>query len=133
MKKWQGWVLFPCAWLALVFSYLPAQDQPGNEGRSAGRKLFLRNCASCHGMDGKGRGIVAASLKKQPPDLTRIPRRDGKFPAERLVMTITGGLALPIHGDREMPVWGNILTTEEVGTLVGYLESIQNPIATSER
>jgi mono/diheme cytochrome c family protein len=133
MKKFQGWVLFPCALLALIFSYLPAQDQPGSEGRAAGRKLFLRNCASCHGMDAKGRGIVAASLKKQPPDLTRIPRQDGRFPAEKLVLTITGELALPIHGEREMPVWGNVLNSQEVETLVGYLESIQNPIATRDR
>lgn len=133
MKRFSGWVLFSCALLTLIFSYLPAQDQPGNEGRAAGRKLFLRNCASCHGMDGKGRGIVAASLKKQPPDLTRIPRRDGKFPVEKLILTITGELALPIHGDREMPVWGNILTHQEVGTLVEYLESIQNPIVLPDR
>ena len=133
MRKFSGWLLFPCALLALVFSSIPAQNQPSLEGRATGRKLFLRNCASCHGMDGRGKGIVAASLKKQPPDLTSIPRQDGKFPVQKLVMTITGELVLPIHGEREMPVWGNILTSQEVGTLVGYLESIQNPIATRER
>ena len=133
MKKFHGWLLFSCASLTLIFSYIPAQNQPSTERQAAGRKLFLRNCASCHGMDGQGKGIVAASLKKQPPDLTRIPRRDGKFPVEKLILTITGELALPIHGDREMPVWGNILTHQEVGTLVEYLESIQNPIVLPDR
>ena len=133
MKRLCGWLLFPCTLLALILADIPAQNQPADEGRGAGRKLFLRNCASCHGMDGNGKGIVAASLKKQPPDLTRIPRRDGKFPVQKVVMTITGELALPIHGEREMPVWGNIFSSQEVGALVGYLESIQNPIATRER
>ena len=133
MKKLIGWLLFPCALVALIFSSIPAQNQPTNHGLAAGRKLFLRNCASCHGIDAKGRGIVAASLKKPPPDLTRIAQQDGKFPAQKVVMTITGELALPIHGEREMPVWGNIFSNQEVGALVGYLESIQNPIATRER
>lgn len=133
MKTCRGWLLFPCALVALIFSSIPAQNQPTNYGLAAGRKLFLRNCASCHGLDGTGKGIVAASLKKQPPDLTSIPRQNGKFPVQKVVMTITGELALPIHGEREMPVWGNIFTGQEVRTLVGYLESIQNPIAIRER
>ena len=133
MKKLIGWLLFPCALVALIFSSIPAQNQSTNDELAVGRKLFLRNCASCHGIDAKGRGIVAASLKKPTPDLTSIPQQNGKFPVQKVVMTITGELVLPIHGEREMPVWGNVLSNQEVRTLVGYLVSIQNPIATRDR
>lgn len=93
-----------------------------------GRKLFMSHCASCHGLDGTGAGLVASSLKKQPRDLTAIPKKDGKFPTQELVMTISGELAVPIHGSREMPVWGGVLTTNDVMNLVKYLESIQKPL-----
>lgn len=91
-----------------------------------GRRLFQRNCASCHGLDGKGGGLVADALRKRPPDLTAIPRKNGRFPSEEVVMTITGALSLRVHGTREMPVWGGVLKNSEILSLVTYIESIQN-------
>lgn len=117
----------------LVSPLARTQNQPRVEERGMGRKLFLQNCASCHGVNGDGRGIVSPALRKQPTDLTRIPLRDGKFPSEALVRVIVGELALPVHGQREMPVWGNILSHQEVKALVRHLESIQNPIGDHRR
>jgi mono/diheme cytochrome c family protein len=37
---------------------------------AAGRALFSKNCASCHGEDGKSKTDFAASMKKKPTDLT---------------------------------------------------------------
>jgi hypothetical protein len=43
-----------------------------------------------------------------PPDLTQFARRNGgMFPSER-VYRIIDGRDVPSHGDREMPVWGDI-------------------------
>ncbi|ROR32568.1 c-type cytochrome [Inmirania thermothiophila] len=36
-----------------------------------GREIFQRNCAVCHGSDGRGTGPMAASLQHKPADLTR--------------------------------------------------------------
>ena len=36
----------------------------------SGKALYLENCASCHGADGKGTGELAASLSHAPADLT---------------------------------------------------------------
>ena len=101
-------------------------QRPASVGR--GEKLFQRNCASCHGLDGRGAGLVAASLKKQPSDLTMIPRKNGKFPTEELVMSISGELSVPIHGSREMPVWGGVLKNGDILSLVQYIESIQRTL-----
>jgi mono/diheme cytochrome c family protein len=131
MKKFPASWLAACSVLPFVFYHSLSQNQPRPQEKQVieGRRIFLRNCASCHGMDGAGGGIVSAALKKEPSDLTRIPLQDGKFPTQRLVMAITGELSLPIHGQREMPVWGSVLSGKDVTNLVTYLETIQKPLA----
>lgn len=36
----------------------------------AGKRLFDKHCASCHGADGKSKTEIAAAMKKKPTDLT---------------------------------------------------------------
>ncbi|HXY97793.1 MAG TPA: cytochrome c [Steroidobacteraceae bacterium] len=106
----------------------PAQDLSGYQ---SGESLYRAHCASCHGVDGRGDGPVAASLKVEVPDLTRIARRQGgRFPAEQLRRIIDGRTTLPPHGTRAMPVWGEAFGSEKqasrvVELLVQYLQSIQ--------
>lgn len=40
------------------------------ENIASGRALFNRNCASCHGEDGKAQTDVAKAMKEKPTDLT---------------------------------------------------------------
>ncbi|MCI0392704.1 MAG: cytochrome c [Acidobacteria bacterium] len=92
-----------------------------------GREAYMRYCASCHGIDAKGRGPVTPALRKKPADLTRISLRYGKFEKAKIRSIITGDTRLPIHGEKEMPVWGGILQDSVLDNLVKYLESIQRP------
>ena len=101
----------------------------------SGRDLFQFYCASCHGPGGKGDGPVAASLKRQPPDLTTIAsRHEGRFPTEEIQRFVRGDDVPAAHGDREMPVWGPIfmslephdrLTRVRIENVVAYVESLQ--------
>lgn len=77
-----------------------------------GPALFKAHCAACHGVDAKGTGPVAASLKVKVPDLTRIAARSGgKFSLTRVERIISGEDQLPAaHGTREMPLWGPIFS-----------------------
>ena len=104
----------------------------------AGRDLFQFYCAPCHGSGGKGDGPVSASLKKQPPDLTTIARRNGgHFPGEKIQRFVAGDDRLvAAHGSREMPVWGPIfyslephdrLTRIRIENVVMFIESMQKP------
>src|SRR5262249_41898068 len=37
---------------------------------AAGREIFNKRCASCHGQDGKSKTEIAAAMKTKPTDLT---------------------------------------------------------------
>jgi mono/diheme cytochrome c family protein len=70
-----------------------------------GKREYDSNCASCHGADGKGAGPFVEFLKRSPPDLTTLARRNGGvFPVARAYEVIEG--AGPGHGTRDMPIWG---------------------------
>jgi mono/diheme cytochrome c family protein len=79
---------------------------------------YLSYCASCHGVDGKGNGPLAPTLKIAPSDLTVISKKNkGNFPYTMIRKTIESrelGLARA-HGPREMPVWGPIFAQEPEG------------------
>jgi mono/diheme cytochrome c family protein len=106
----------------------------------SGAAIYDRLCASCHGVDGKGHGPVAPSIKTRVPDLTRLAWRDGgEFPAEDVHRTIDGRLERSAHGSRDMPVWGwrfyrgddpnddeeRARVDAMIGRLVDHLRSIQ--------
>ncbi|MEQ1948230.1 MAG: cytochrome c [Bryobacteraceae bacterium] len=102
-----------------------------------GADLFRAYCASCHGVDAKGNGPMAASLKVRPSDLTRISERNNStFPFARMQKIIAGEQQLPSgHGTRAMPVWGPVfsqvtrddldLGRVRIDNLTRYLRDIQ--------
>ena len=102
----------------------------------SGRDLFQFYCSTCHGREAKGDGPVASSLKRLPPDLTTIARRNGgHFPSDAIVHFVSGeDQPVGAHGSREMPVWGPIfrslephdrLTRIRIENVVAFVESIQ--------
>lgn len=71
-----------------------------------GKQEFMDNCAACHGADGRGNGPLGELLRKSPPDLTLLAKKNqGVLPINRLY-TVVDGADVPSHGTRDMPVWG---------------------------
>jgi mono/diheme cytochrome c family protein len=90
-----------------------AQDAAESGGLELGRQEYLAGCAQCHGMEGRGDGVIADYLTVAPPDLTRIQaENDGIFPARTLYEMIDGTSAVGAHGSREMPAWGDRYSVE---------------------
>lgn len=76
-----------------------------------GKQMYRTYCASCHGMDGRGHGAVAASLRVQPPDLSVLSRNNhGIYPARHIESVLRFGIETPGHGSKAMPVWGPMLS-----------------------
>ena len=104
-----------------------------------GKTEYMASCASCHGVSGKGDGVMRPSLVKPATDLTQLARNNGGvFPHQRLWEVIDGRAYAVIgsHGAREMPVWGYIYRAEDtqpadlharnrIGSLLDYLARIQ--------
>ena len=73
----------------------------------AGKIEYEIGCAPCHGVDGKGRGPVAAGLTATPADLTVLAKKNnGVFPLSSVYDTIYGIKTIIAHGTRDMPIWG---------------------------
>jgi mono/diheme cytochrome c family protein len=125
--------------LAASAIHLQPQSQPPQLIDSIrGDNLYKAYCASCHGVDARGNGPMAAWIKVQPPDLTRIAARNGgEFPLARIDRIISGEEALPSgHGTRAMPIWGPVfsqvtrdqdLGKVRIDNLARYLRDIQRP------
>lgn len=95
-------ILFAASTMAGMIHVLHAQPE-----ENPGRQEFLRSCASCHGVSGKGDGPVAKSLNTPPADLTKLSEENnGIFPISRVYEVIDGRIERLVHGTRDMPVWG---------------------------
>lgn len=78
-----------------------------------GQKLYMQYCGSCHGKDGKGNGPVSPHLKIKVPDLTVLKKNNkGIYPLDSVMSTIDGRRVVRAHGDRQMPVWGEVFSQE---------------------
>jgi mono/diheme cytochrome c family protein len=97
--------------------------------RAAGKQLYARNCAQCHGEKGDGEGYATPHLLPRPRNFT-----SGKFK----VRTTPNG-ALPTHEDlvniirrgmpyTSMPAWPN-LSDADVTNLAHYLKTFSPDFA----
>lgn len=72
-----------------------------------GKVEYDQSCATCHGLDGKGKGPFSQALELSMPDITTLAKRNGGvFPATRVYDVIDGREVVKAHGTREMPIWG---------------------------
>jgi mono/diheme cytochrome c family protein len=121
--------------VALLATGLSAQAAEKPDGA----RLYMNHCAACHGADGEGAGPVAAVMQTTVPNLRTLAQRNaGTFPTEAVTAYIDGRDVKAAHGDRQMPIWGDVFRGPEQGTaertvreriaaLVTYLKGIQYP------
>lgn len=110
-------------------------------GASDGRRLYVENCAMCHGPSGLGDGPSARGLNPPPKNLTLIKvRHGGKFPRAKVLSILDGYTRVDLPG-QNMPEFGSLLsgdlvpvdtgdgkltpTPRKLAALLEYLESIQ--------
>ena len=142
MKKLERKVELGIAVLAAVIAVTVPVSGGAVEGQEdvsllieRGKLAYVDHCAACHGLEGKGDGLVAEYLTVTPSDLTRLDAPGGEFPFDD-VYEIIDGREVPGHGTREMPVWGPTFKgldeksdkqsiKEKIVELVYFVKSIQ--------
>ncbi|SRR6266511_226873 len=88
----------------------------GNANATAlGEKLYLANCFTCHGAEGKGDGPGAAALEKKPANLGQRIKSTGEKDGE-LFWKISEGRA-------PMVTWKASLSETQRWELVNYLRA----------
>ncbi len=97
--------------------------------RRKGSRLFLANCAKCHGAGGKGDGAAAGSLKDddgrpvRPRNLVDDPLRGGSEPEQvycRIKLGLPGSSMVP-------PVAFPALKDEQAWALVEFVLGLREP------
>ena len=92
----------------------PVASSP--EALKAGKKIFTRQCLSCHGALGKGDGAAAADLAVKPRDLTApavLTQTDGE-----LFWKIT-------TGRKPMTAFETLLTEEQRWQVILYIRTLK--------
>ena len=89
----------------------------GNEKATlAGKKLYVQNCAICHGNKGKGDGMAGMALKPRPANLTK-----------DVVQKQTDGAIFwkMTEGRAPMAAYKEALTAEQRWQLVNFIRSLK--------
>ena len=102
--------ILPGLLLAVLTYTLPTRSADA----STGKQDFDTNCASCHGLDGKGHGQALYIIPQvKPPDLTLLRKTNGGvFPTDRVYKSIDGRNGIPSHERFDMPFWGTTFQRE---------------------
>jgi len=109
----------------LIFFFLAIRDAGGAGELDAGRELYIQYCSSCHGENGRGNGPVSAYLKIKVPDLTLLRKNNkGNYPTDAVMSAIDGRRMVKGHGDRKMPVWGEVFRKEAEGGKYAELQAL---------
>ena len=120
----QGRNSMRAAALAVVLAGGTSVASGGKPDAAAGKAIYDRDCASCHGATGKGDGDDAAYFTTKPTDLTdraALSKRSDDF----LAAVISGGG--PAKGlSQDMPAAKN-LTPAEVKSVVAYVRQLSAP------
>jgi mono/diheme cytochrome c family protein len=94
----------------------PRLDDPARV--RAGRSLYTRNCARCHGAPGVAPESFALGLTPSPANLAYAAR---EWPAAELFWAIKRGLKMT-----GMPAWEFRLDDDEMWAIVAYLQVMPN-------
>jgi len=87
----------------------------GSQNVPAADSLFTKNCATCHGKDGKAKTFKA---KLNHARNLSDPEWQTSVTDERLFNSITNGRG-------HMPAWGKKLTEAEINSLVAYVRQLK--------
>lgn len=121
--------LLTMAGVAVALTLFLASSAAYAEDETIGSDEYRISCMSCHGVGGRGDGVLAKFLTVKPTDLTSLAKNNGgqypklkagQYPFLQVYQVIDGRAAVGVHGERAMPVWGNRYLAEQPGGTSSY-------------
>ena len=122
-----GTLLILAAFLALAAQPSYPVDPADAELVALGQQVYQTQCASCHGVNLEGevdwdQPSVDGLLKAPPHDETGHTWHHNN--AYLIDSIVEGGMRLPASsGTSPMPAYKNILSPQEIGAVLSYIES----------
>jgi mono/diheme cytochrome c family protein len=98
-----------------AFASLPTSGDPVNVGARSAAELYGKNCASCHGRDGRAKTFKGKL--KHARDLAD-SEWQGRVSDERIFNSV-------LNGKGKMPAYGKKLSEQEVDSLVSYVRALR--------
>jgi mono/diheme cytochrome c family protein len=98
-----------------AFASRVMSGEPGKVGAESAAELYTKDCASCHGRDGRAKTFKAKLNHAR--NLTD-PEWQGRVSDERIFNSI-------MNGKGKMPVFGKKLSEQEIDSLVAYVRGLK--------
>lgn len=95
---------------------------PLSTAASAGKLLWLDNCAFCHGADGSGQNWIGSFLEPPPRDLRKASFMSN-MSREMLSQRIENGLQ-----NTSMPAWKSVLDKKQIDQIISYISETFYPL-----
>ena len=83
----------------------------------AGKAIYMKNCANCHGEKADGKGPAASALNPKPPALTGKAYHKANTDGDLYYKIAVGRMP--------MPGWEVMLSEKDIWNVVNYLRSLQ--------
>ena len=99
--------------VAVLLGALVWVASAGADDLELGRQVYAKNCASCHGTDGKGNTKVEKMLKARIPPL-----------ANAATKADAGLLKLVSEGKKPMPAFATRLSKDELEAVVHFVKGL---------
>ena len=96
--------------------FLPI-EKVGNSKK--GREIFINTCASCHGMEGAGDGIVSIGLEPKPRDLA--DKDYISLLSDSYLYTVISLGGKSVKKSALMPQWNEILSEDEIWDVISHI------------
>ena len=109
----------------------PSRQQPAAGADDAGRTVYVKWCAGCHGDQGRGDGVAAGHLLPKPRDFTRAlyqvrSTATGEVPTDADIRHVVDE-GMP---GTSMPAWKSTLSSGERAAVTRYVKTFSNAFAT---
>jgi Cytochrome C oxidase, cbb3-type, subunit III len=95
--------------------------QTATDSQKSGADLYRAGCAACHGIDGRGAPRATLGFDLDLPDFTDCSFATPEADADWIAIVHQGGTVRAF--DRMMPAFGEALSLDEIGRIVGHLRT----------